>query len=123
MESSLRRKREARQKRSWRVRARIAGTATAPRLCVVKSNAHIAVQLINDETGTTLGAISTYSKEFKGGEFGGRSKESAAALGRWIANKAKELGIQSVVLDRGFSKYHGILAALADAAREGGLQF
>jgi large subunit ribosomal protein L18 len=123
MESSLRKKREARQKRAWRVRARFSGTATTPRLCVIKSNAHIALQLINDETGTTLAATSTYSKEFKGGEFSGRSKAAAAALGSWVANKAKELGIQSVVMDRGFSKYHGILAALADAAREGGLQF
>jgi large subunit ribosomal protein L18 len=123
MESSLRKKREARQKRAWRVRGRFHGTAAAPRLCVIKSNAHIALQLINDDTGSTLLSTSTYSKEFKGGEFGGRNKAAAAELGRWLANKAKDLGIQAVVLDRGYSKYHGILAALADAAREGGLQF
>lgn len=123
MDSSLKQKSEARQKRAWRVRKRLQGTADCPRMCVVKTNAHIEVQLIDDLNGRTLGAVSTFAKEFRGGQFGRRNQASAAELGKWIGRYALERGIRCVVLDRGASKYHGVVAALATAAREAGLQF
>ena len=123
MESSLRKKRETRLKRALRVRKRLRGTAECPRLCVVKTNAHIQVQLIDDLQGYTLGSVTTFSKEFRGGPFGRSNKTAATELGKVIARIAQEKGIQEVIFDRGASKYHGVIASLADAAREGGLRF
>lgn len=112
-----------RERRSLRVRKNLRGTSFKPRLCVVKSNKHIQVQLIDDEAGVTLGHTATFAKEFRDTEFGKKSKSSARKLGENIANIAKEKNIKEVVFDRGPFKYHGILAELADAARSAGLQF
>lgn len=116
-------KQDLRQKRTWRVRKKLCGTAERPRLCVVKSNCHISAQLIDDATGTTLASASTKSKIFRDTEFGRKNKASAKKLGEHIAEMAKEKNIREVIFDRGPFKYHGILAELANAARAGGLQF
>lgn len=110
-----------RHKRSLRNRKHLCGTAVKPRLCVVKTNKHIQAQLIDDDAGMTLGAVSTFSKEFRSTE--SKCKSSAKKLGEKIAEIAKEKNIREVVFDRGPFKYHGILAELADAARAGGLKF
>lgn len=123
MRNTIIKKRAQEQKRGWRVRNKIRGTAGRPRLSVTKSNAHIQVQLIDDEGGATLGATSTFAKEFRGTEFNRRNKASARKLGERIAEIAKGKQIVTVVFDRGPHKYHGILAELADAARAAGLQF
>lgn len=112
-----------RQARALRVRKHIHGTATKPRLCVIKTNKHIQVQLIDDDAHATIGSIATFSKEFKNTEFASKNKASAAKLGEKIAAIAQEKNIKEIVFDRGQFKYHGILAALADAARGAGLQF
>ncbi len=111
-----------RKKRALRVRKHLRGCSEKPRLCVVKSNKHIQVQLIDDEAGVTLGGIGTSSKEFANTEFAKKNKASAKKLGERIAEIAKANNIKQVVFDRGPFKYHGILAELADAARAAGLQ-
>ena len=115
-------KNRIRLKRSMRVRKKVRGTAEVPRMCVVKTNKHIQVQVIDDEARKTLCSASTMSKELKGTEFSGKSKVSAAKLGELIAKAAQGLNIKKVKFDRGEFKYHGILAELADAARNAGLQ-
>lgn len=122
MESSLIQTIEKRRKRAQRIRKKLKGNAARPRLCVVKTNAHIIVQLIDDDLGITLGSTSTFSKEFRGTEFCRRNKTSAKRIGEQIARIAKEKNINSVIFDRGASKYHGVIAAVADGARESGLQ-
>ncbi len=112
-----------RVKRAVRVRKHLRGNGDKPRMCVVKSNKHIQVQIIDDEKGITLGSISTNSTEFKGTEYSKKNKSSAKKLGERIAEIAKEKNIKEIVFDRGPFKYHGILAELADAARNAGLQF
>jgi large subunit ribosomal protein L18 len=112
-----------RQKRQMRVRKHLRGNEIKPRLCVVKSNKHIQAQLIDDESGKTLGAVATFAKEFRNTEFNKRNKASAKKLGERIAEIAKEKNIKEVIFDRGPFKYHGVLAELADAARAAGLQF
>ncbi|MCB1111369.1 MAG: 50S ribosomal protein L18 [Chlamydiales bacterium] len=111
------------KKRAMRNRKRLRGSSVRPRLCVVKSNKHIQAQLIDDENGVTLGAVTTYSKDMKGTEFAKKNKTSAARIGTMIGEIAKEKNIKEVVFDRGHHKYHGILAELADAARAAGLKF
>ena len=105
------------------MRKKLSGTAQRPRLCVVKSNKHIQVQLIDDERGHTLGSAATFEKEYGNTEFGRKSKVSAKKLGERIALIAKEQNIDEVIFDRGRHKYHGVLAELANAARENGLKF
>jgi large subunit ribosomal protein L18 len=112
-----------RSKRAKRVRKSLRGTSLKPRLCVVKSNCHIQVQLIDDETGHTLGAVSTFSKEFRQTEFNRKNKTSARKIGESIAEIAKSKNIKEIIFDRGSSSYRGVLAELADAARASGLQF
>lgn len=114
---------QLREKRALRVRKHLRGTSTKPRLCVVKSNCHIQAQLIDDESGHTLGGTATFAKEFRNTEFNKKNKASARKLGEQIAEIAKSKNIKEVVFDRGPFKYHGILAELAEAARAGGLQF
>ena len=114
---------EIRTKRSMRVRKKLRGTRTKPRLCVIKSNKHIHVQLIDDDAGVTLGMAATFAKELKNTEFTKKNKLSAAKLGEIIAEIAKKHDVNEIVFDRGPFKYHGILAALADSARAAGLQF
>lgn len=112
-----------RYRRALRVRKHLRGNGSKPRLCVVKSNCHIQVQLIDDETGKTLGGTATFAKEFRNTEFNRKNKESARKLGEHIAEIAKSKNIKEVIFDRGPFKYHGILAELAEGARAGGLQF
>ncbi len=111
-----------RKKRALRVRKHLHGNSIKPRMCVQKTNYHIYVQLIDDEAGVTLGAISTISKEFKDGEHG-KNKATAKKIGERIAEIALAKNIKEVVFDRGPHKYHGILAELADGARGAGLKF
>lgn len=123
MRSQLIKKQTIRHKRALRVRKTLRGTSVKPRLSVNKSNKHILVQLIDDESGHTLGTASTFAKEFRDTEFSKKNKASAAKLGEMIAEIAKKNDVTEVVFDRGQFKYHGILAALADSARAAGLQF
>lgn len=109
--------------RAFRVRKKLRGNSERPRLCVVKTNAHIEAQLIDDLTGTTLASASTRAKEHRNTQYGKKNKESAKIIGEKIAEFAKGKNINSVIFDRGPFKYHGILAALAEAARAKGLQF
>jgi len=106
-------------KRALRVRKWIRGTAKRPRMSVIKTNRHIAIQLIDDEKGHTLTSASTYDK--KSG-VQAKNKQAAGALGEAIASQAKSLGISEVVFDRGPFKYHGVLAEVAQAARAHGIQ-
>ncbi|WEG73390.1 50S ribosomal protein L18 [Vagococcus intermedius] len=110
-------KNKVRQKRHGRVRAKISGTAECPRLNVFRSNKNIYAQLIDDVAGVTLASASTLEVT------GGNKTESASAVGASIAKKATEKGIKEVVFDRGGYLYHGRVAALAEAARENGLEF
>ena len=111
----------ARQRRHGRVRKKVQGTADRPRLAVFRSNRHISVQVIDDRAGVTLAAASTYETELKGAATG--NKDAAAKVGELIAERAKAAGVTTVVFDRGGNLYHGRVAAVADAAREGGLEF
>lgn len=113
-------KNKARQKRHLRVRNHISGTSARPRLNVFRSLANIYAQVIDDEKGVTLVQASTKDKGFD--KYGGNI-EAAKAIGQEIAKRAIEKGIKEVVFDRGGYVYHGRVAALAEAAREAGLQF
>lgn len=123
MESSVLKNKQIKTRRAMRVRKAVRGDSNKPRMCVVKTNKHIQVQLINDETGATLASFSTNAKEFRTTDFCKKNKAAAKHLGERIGQKAKELGVNEVVFDRGAHRYHGILAELADAARASGLQF
>ncbi len=114
-------KNEKRQKRHFRSRKNIFGTAEKPRLNVYRSLSNIYAQIINDVTGETLVSASTVEKDIK--ENYGGNIEAAKAVGEAIAKKALEKGIKVVVFDRGGYLYHGRVAALATAAREAGLEF
>jgi large subunit ribosomal protein L18 len=109
-----------RQKLRWRIRARVQGTAVKPRLSVFRSNKDIYVQLINDANGTTLASASTRDKDIAA--IKGTKVEKSTNVGKTIANKAKALGIETCVFDRGGYLYHGRVKAIADGAREGGLK-
>ena len=111
---------KARLKRHKRVRAKISGTASRPRLCVYRSNAHISAQIIDDVAGVTLVSASTHEKDFQGN---GGNKVAARAVGKLLAERANAKGITEVVFDRGGYLYHGRVSELADGAREGGLKF
>lgn len=108
-----------RERRHARVREKVSGTAECPRLVVFRSNKNIECQLIDDVKGVTLAASGSVLLKIK---VGGNCA-AAAEVGKDIAEKAKKAGISKVVFDRGGYAYHGRVAALADAAREGGLQF
>ncbi len=115
-------KNKARLKRHLRVRKKISGTNERPRLSVFRSSKHIYAQLIDDVKGVTLASASTVDKELAEVENGG-NVEAARKVGELIAKRAKEKGYENVVFDRGGYLYHGRIQALADAAREAGLQF
>jgi large subunit ribosomal protein L18 len=110
-------KRMHREKRRKRVRRKVAGTAERPRLSVYRSNVHIYAQLIDDDAATTLAAAD--SREVEEAE---DRKDAARKVGELIASKASDAGIEIAVFDRGGNKYHGRIAALAEGAREGGLE-
>lgn len=114
---------EARLKRHKRVRKKIHGTAQKPRLNVFRSLNHIYVQVIDDDTGVTLAAASTLDKELRGALEKTCNIDAAKKVGELIAKRALEKGIKDVVFDRGGYKYHGRVKALAEAAREAGLNF
>jgi large subunit ribosomal protein L18 len=111
----------ARKRRHVRVRKRVSGTAERPRLVVSRSNRHMVVQVIDDLQGHTLAAASTLDASLKGAE--GDKTELAKKVGALVAERAKAAGIDKVVFDRAGNKYAGRIAALADAAREAGLDF
>lgn len=116
-------RREKRIFRQQRVRRKVRGSGDKPRLCVFKSLRHIYVQVIDDFEGKTLAAASTLSPELKGKLKSKGDKEAAKAVGALIAHKSKSAGINGVVFDRNGFIYHGRLQALAEAAREAGLNF
>ncbi len=113
-------KRQAKSRRRKRIRKRISGSAEIPRLSVFRSNRHIYAQLIDDLRGVTLAAAGSNEKGFPAE---GNKTKRAAEVGKLIARRAKEKGIEEVVFDRGGNLYHGRVKALADGAREGGLKF
>jgi large subunit ribosomal protein L18 len=114
---------EQRRRIHARVRTRVTGTPERPRLCVYRSLGHIYAQIIDDRNGRTLVSASSVDKESKKNLKGGGNIASAKAVGKFIAERAKGAGVVKVVFDRGGYKYHGRVKALADAAREAGLQF
>ncbi|MDT5066950.1 MAG: large subunit ribosomal protein [Mycobacterium sp.] len=114
-------RRVARLRRHARLRKKVAGTAQAPRLVVNRSSRHIHVQLVNDQEGVTLAAASSIEADVRAVE--GDKKAHSVRVGQLIAERAKAAGIDTVVFDRGGYTYGGRIAALADAAREGGLKF
>ncbi|NLE97393.1 MAG: 50S ribosomal protein L18 [Propionibacterium sp.] len=118
---SLARKSAARSRRQLRARKRINGTVERPRLVVTRSPRHLYVQVINDVEGRTLVSASTMEADLRNLE--ANKSEKAAKVGTLLAERAKAAGIDTVVFDRAGNKYTGRLAALADAAREGGLAF
>ncbi len=123
MEKTQIKRNKLRKRRAMRVRKRVRGSGEKPRLCVVKTNNHIHVQLIDDEKSHTLASISTISRFFRKTEFNHKNFLSGKQIGLKIAELAKAKKLKKVVLDRGWCKYHGIIAAVADGAREGGLEF
>ncbi len=117
---SVKTKQASRKRRQRRVRKKVIGTTTRPRLAVHRSNRHISAQVIDDATGHTLAAASTYEASLrdKAGHV-----EGANEVGKLIAERAKAAGVSTVVFDRGGNRYLGQVAALAEAAREAGLEF
>lgn len=116
-------KAEGRIRRHIRLRKKIRGTEARPRLAVFKSNTNIYAQVINDKTGETLVSASSIEKDFRS-KFGCKLNLSVAtAIGKAVGERAKAKGINTVVFDRGGYIYHGRIKALADAAREAGLEF
>jgi large subunit ribosomal protein L18 len=114
---------DARKRRHERVRKRVTGTASRPRLCVFRSLNHIYVQVIDDEAGNTISCASTLDADIKNGSGEKNKKQMAEVVGSLIAKRAQEKGIKQVVFDRGGYKYQGRVKALADAARGAGLRF
>jgi large subunit ribosomal protein L18 len=123
MENKLRKRNEQRNRRALRVRSHVRGTAQRPRMSIFKSNKHLSVQVIDDESAVTLFSMSTLTEEMESLQMGKRSKQAAKQLGVKVAELAKKNKIETVVFDRGRYKYHGLLAELANSAREAGLQF
>lgn len=115
-------KKSERVKRHRRLRKKIRGMGERPRLCVTKTLHHIYAQLIDDEVGKTLVSASTLDKELRG-TVSGRNIPAAEKVGELLAKRALESGIETVVFDRGGNIYHGVVAALAEASRKGGLRF
>jgi len=112
-----------RQRVHQRVRMMVSGTAERPRLCVYRSLDHIYAQVIDDRAGKTLVSASSADKDTKKNLKGGGNVAAAKVVGKTVAERAKAAGVSKVVFDRGGYKYHGRVKALADAAREAGLQF
>jgi large subunit ribosomal protein L18 len=116
---------ERRQRRQFRVRKKLHGTLERPRLAVFRSSKHIYAQVVNDENGTTLATASTLDPAVKTalGTATAGNVAAASAVGKAVAERAKQAGIDKVCFDRRSYRYHGRVKALADAAREAGLQF
>ena len=122
MSNSAKHKRNARIRRHARVRKHVRGTAERPRLAVFRSNKHISAQVIDDRAGQTLAAASTHEADLRGGG-GTGNKEAAERVGRLLAERARAAGVSKVVFDRGGFLYHGRVAAVAEGARDAGLEF
>ncbi len=114
-------RRISRARRHFRLRKKIRGTAQRPRLVVTRSLRHVFVQLVDDAAIATLASASSMEADVRSAD--GDKKSKAAAVGKLIAQRAADVGISTVVFDRSGNAYHGRLAALADAARDGGLKF
>jgi large subunit ribosomal protein L18 len=114
---------QQRRRRAFRVRKAVRGTSQRPRLSVARSHKHIAAQIVDDELGKTLAAASSLDKQLSGKLKSGGNQDAAQAVGKAIAERAIAAGIKAVCFDRGPYKYHGRVAALANAAREAGLSF
>jgi large subunit ribosomal protein L18 len=112
---------KSRLRRQVRGRKKVSGSAERPRLVVTRSSKHITVQVVDDLQGKTLAYASTMEADLRGGS--GDKTAKAKAVGELVAQRAKAAGVETVVFDRAGNKYHGRIAALADAAREGGLTF
>jgi large subunit ribosomal protein L18 len=119
--STTQKKMQLRKRRHHRVRKKVFGEPSRPRLSVFRSARHITAQVIDDRSGRTLAAASTVEKDLRSST--GGNKDAATTVGRLVAERAKAAGIDKVVFDRGGFGYHGRVAALADAAREAGLEF
>lgn len=113
-------RRSARSRRHARLRRKIVGTASRPRLVVNRSTRHVFVQVVDDSTGRTLASASSFEADLRATE--GAKKDKAFKVGEIIGARVKEAGIDEVVFDRGGNRYHGRVAAVADGAREAGLQ-
>jgi len=113
----------ARQRRHERVRGKVKGTASRPRLCVFRSLSHIYAQVIDDDAGRTLAAASDIEKMLATSRDGKKKTDVAVAVGEIVAQRAREKGIEQVVFDRGGYRFHGRVKALAEAARKAGLRF
>ena len=109
----------ARQRRHLRLRKKITGTAVRPRLVVTRSSRHMVAQVVDDNTGRTVASASTLEADLRA--FDGDKTAKARKIGELVAERAKAVGVDTVVFDRGGNKYHGRVAAVADGAREGGL--
>jgi large subunit ribosomal protein L18 len=116
-------RKDATRKRHSRIRRKVTGTSEQPRLAVFRSNQHIYAQLIDDSQHSTIAAASTLEADLRSVSTSGSNCETSAQVGKLIAERAIAKGIQQVVFDRGGNLYHGRIKALADAAREGGLNF
>lgn len=119
----IKHKRTLRQKRHRRVRAHLEGTSERPRLNIYRSAVNIFAQVIDDSVGRTLVSASTIDKQVADQIAGKTKTEAAKIVGQVLAERAKAAGVETVVFDRGGFQYHGRVAALAEGAREGGLQF
>ncbi len=114
---------ERRRRRQLRVRKKLSGSTERPRLAIFRSSKHIYAQVINDESGKTLASAGSNEGEFRKATAYGGNVAAASRIGKLIAERAKSAGIDKVCFDRRSYKYHGRVKALADAAREAGLQF
>lgn len=112
-----------RQVRAWRVRNKLRGTSTRPRLSVFRSNKHISAQVIDDVSGKTLVSASTAEADFRNTKANGGNVAAAMKIGGLLAQRALEKGIKEIAFDRGSYRYHGRVAALANSARSAGLEF
>ncbi len=112
---------QQRQRRRFRVRKKLRGTSERPRLSVHRTIRHIYCQVVDDSQGKTLVAASSMEKDLRSDLKNGSNKEAAAIMGKVVAERALAAGIKAVRLDRGSCRYHGRIAALADAVREGGV--
>lgn len=111
----------SRKRRQFRVRKKVVGTSERPRLAVFRSSKHIVAQVIDDTKGHTLVAASSVESDVRGAD--GTKSDKSVKVGELVAQRAKDAGITAVVFDRGGNRYAGRIAKLADAAREGGLEF
>lgn len=119
----MKKEHELRVRRHTRIRKRVLGSPERPRLAVFRSDRHIYAQVIDDTSGQTIAAASTVDRGLRGDISYGGNVEAAKRVGTLVAERAREQGISKVVFDRGGFLYHGRVAALADAAREAGLEF